>query len=54
MKKIITPEENAYQTPVCLSINVCIEGLLCKSSQTEDYDAIGEYGDTSLDNKGWR
>ena len=53
MKKIITCTENAYQTTVCISINVCVEGLICKSSETEGYDSIGEYGNTELDNKGW-
>lgn len=53
MKNVISKTENAYQKPVCVSMNIFVEGLLCESSESEDYDRIGEYGDAGLDNKGW-
>ena len=53
MKKVTAKTESVYQKPVCTTINIFVEGLLCKSSESEDYDRIGEYGDTEQDNKGW-
>lgn len=44
--------ESAYQSPVCTSMDLRSEGVLCASYGNEDYEDNVNYDD-GTENKGW-
>lgn len=45
--------ETSYVHPVAVPVEVSLEGILCASSENEDYEGSENYGDDSDANKGW-
>lgn len=44
--------DSAYQSPVCMKMDLGSEGVLCASYGNEDYEDNVNYDD-GTDNKGW-
>lgn len=45
--------EEAYQSPVCRSVEISSEGILCESFDNETYESGADYGDPDSDTNGW-
>lgn len=48
----MTQMGKAYETPICVPMQVSSEGILCESYENESYDDIYNYGEGKT-NKGW-
>lgn len=42
----------AYQSPICIPVEISLEGILCESFDNETYESGQDYGDGSATN-GW-
>lgn len=50
--KLMTQMGEAYETPICVPMQVSSEGILCESYENESYDDIYNYGEGKT-NRGW-
>ena len=51
--KMQKTELKTYKTPVCSSMEMSLEGMLCTSFDNEEFEGSENYGNADDSNKGW-